>query len=47
MENTENKFPVRKFCETLALILSEKHGMKITVASIREKEHAKEKQAAS
>lgn len=47
MENTENRFPIEKFCETLALILSEKHGAKITVASIREREPQKEKQAAS
>lgn len=32
-----NEFPVAKFCEALAEILSEKYGAKITVASIREK----------
>lgn len=33
----ENEFPIAKFCEALAEILSEKHGVKITVASIRRK----------
>lgn len=33
----ENEFPIAKFCEALAEILSEKHGVKITVASIRKK----------
>lgn len=47
MENTENRFPIEKFCETLAMILSEKHGVKITVASIREKEPTEDKQAVS
>ena len=45
MENMENRFPIEKFCETLAMILSEKHGVKITVSSIREKNPTEDKQA--
>ena len=47
MGNTENRFPIEKICETLAMILSEKHGVKIKGASIREKNPTEDKQAVS
>lgn len=42
----KNRFPVERHCAALAMILSEKFGVEITVKSIREKEQ-EDKQAAS